>query len=74
MSSRGMCGGNGVFSHTEVVSESKIVPEMLGFTIETAVGGAKVGGVRRRLRLSSDRSAIGKWNRRWLNALLHVKG
>ena len=39
MSSRGMCAGNAVFYHTEVVSESKIVREMLCFTIETSVGG-----------------------------------
>ena len=32
-----MCVGNAVFFHTEVVSESKIVREMLCFTIETAV-------------------------------------
>ena len=66
-----MCAGNAVFSNTKVVSESKIVREMLCFTIETA---AKVGGVRRRVamvayaRLCSDRSSIGKCKRRWLNA------
>ena len=32
-----MCVGNAVFFHTEVVSESEIVREMLRFTIETAV-------------------------------------
>ena len=36
-----MCAGNAVFFHTEVVSESKIVREMLCFTIETAVGGCE---------------------------------
>ena len=41
MSSRGMCARNAVFSHTEVVSESKIVREMLRFAIETAVGGCE---------------------------------
>ena len=41
MSSRGMCAGNAVFSHTKVVSESKIVREMLCFTIETAVCGCE---------------------------------
>ena len=41
MSSRGMCARNVVFSHTEVVSESKIVCEMLCFTVETAVGGCE---------------------------------
>ena len=39
MLSRGMCAGNAVFYHTEVVFESKMVREMLCFTIETAVGG-----------------------------------
>ena len=43
MSSRGMCARNAVFSHTELVSESKIANEMLCFTIETAVGGCKGG-------------------------------
>ena len=38
-SSRGMCAGHAVFSHTKVDSESKIVRELLCFTIETAVGG-----------------------------------
>ena len=38
MSSRGMRARNAVFSHTEVVSESKMVPEMLCFTIESAGG------------------------------------
>ena len=41
---RGKCiqrRGNAVFSDTEVVSESKIVREMLCFTIETAVGGCE---------------------------------
>ena len=37
MSCRGMCAGNAVFYHTKVVSESKIVREMLCFTIETGV-------------------------------------
>ena len=72
MSSRGMCAGNAVFSHTKVVSESKIVRKMLCFTIENGCVWVrrKVGGVRRRLRLcslmvayarlSSDRSSIGK--------------
>ena len=41
MSSRGMCARNAVFSHTGVVSECKIVREMLCFTIETAVGGCE---------------------------------
>ena len=41
MSSRGMCAGNVAFSHTEVVFESKVVREMLCFTIETAVGGCE---------------------------------
>ena len=36
-----MCAGNAVFSHTKVVSESKIVREMLCCTIETAVGGCE---------------------------------
>ena len=36
-----MCAGNAVFSHTKVVSESKIVHEMLCFTKETAVGGCE---------------------------------
>ena len=36
-----MCAGNAVFSHAEVVSESKIVREMLCCTIETAVGGCE---------------------------------
>ena len=34
-----MCARNVAFSQTEVVSESKVVREMLHFTIETAVGG-----------------------------------
>ena len=34
-----MCVENVVFSHTKVVSESKIVCEMLCFTIETVVCG-----------------------------------
>ena len=37
MSCRGMCVGNAVFYHTKVVSESKIMREMLCFTIETGV-------------------------------------
>ena len=41
MSSRGTCARNAVFSHTEVVSESKIVHEMQCFTMETAVGGCE---------------------------------
>ena len=36
-----MCAGNTVFSHTKIVSESKIVREMLCFTIETAVSGCE---------------------------------
>ena len=40
-SSRYMCAGNSVFSHTEGVSESKMACEMLCFTIETAVGGCE---------------------------------
>ena len=36
-----MCAWNAVFSNTEAVSESKIVREMLCFTIETAVGGCE---------------------------------
>ena len=44
MSSRGMCARNAVFSHTEVVSESKMMRDMLRFTMETAVGGC--GGWR----------------------------
>ena len=46
-----MCRKCCVF-HTKAVSESKIAREMLCFTIETAVC-AKVGGVRRRVRLCS---------------------
>ena len=34
-----MCARNAAFYHTEVASESKIVCEMLCFTIETAAGG-----------------------------------
>ena len=56
MSSRGTCAGNAVFFHTKVESESKIAREMPGFTIETAVRGPKVGGVRRRFRLWSPMS------------------
>ena len=36
-----MFARNAVFSHTEIVSESKMVREMLCFTIETAVGGSE---------------------------------
>ena len=36
-----MCAGNAAFSHAIVVSESKIVRQMLCFTIETAVGGCE---------------------------------
>ena len=36
-----MCAGNAVFSHTKVLSESKIVRELPCFTIETAVGGCE---------------------------------
>ena len=36
-----MCAGNALFSHTKVVSERKIVREMLCFTIKTAVGGCE---------------------------------
>ena len=36
-----LCAGNALFSHTIVVSEIKIVREMLCFTIETAVGGCE---------------------------------
>ena len=76
MSSRGTCAGIVVFFHTEVVSESKIVREMLCFTIETAVGGCQgrtretaVADMVAYARLSSDRPSIGKCNRKWLNAL-----
>ena len=44
MSSGGMCAGNAVFSQTEVVSESKIVREMLCFTIETPARGCASRG------------------------------
>ena len=73
-----MCARNAVFFHTEVVSESKIVREMLCFTIATAVRvcegrGCDYGRLCLPMvaygRLSSDRSSIGKCNRRWLNAL-----
>ena len=37
MSCRGQCAGNALFYHTNVVSESKIVREMLCFTLEKAV-------------------------------------
>ena len=43
-----MCAGNAVFSKTQVVSESKIAREILCFSKKR---GAKVGCVRRRLRL-----------------------
>ena len=65
-----------MFSHTNVLSESKIVREMLRFTIETAAGGCE--GRRCETadaamvacgRLSSDRLSIGKCNCRWSNAL-----
>ena len=38
-----MCAGNVVSYHTEVVSESKMVREMLRFTIETVRGGCEGG-------------------------------
>ena len=69
MSSRGMCAGNAVFYHTEVVFESKIVPEMRCFTIETAVGGCEGRKCETAVasiamvayaRLGSDRCSIGK--------------
>ena len=36
-----MCARNAVFFHTEVLSESKMVREMLRFTIKTAVGACE---------------------------------
>ena len=67
MSSRGMCAGNAAFFHTEVVSESRIVREMLCFTIETAVRGCEgrrcetAGAAMVAYgRVSSDRCSIGK--------------
>ena len=36
-----LCAGNVLFSHTTVVSEIKIVREMLCFTIGTDVGGCE---------------------------------
>ena len=36
-----MCAGHAVFFHTQGVSESKIVREMLCFTKETVVGGCE---------------------------------
>ena len=69
MSSRGMCAGNAVFYHAEVVSQSKIAREMRCFPIETAVGGCEGSRCETAAyaRLGPDRCSIGKSSalKRW---------